>query len=127
MRSSDVEPALNQEILKVSGSSSPRYALKIDDEKVADLTKDQLASGVNLAELNTPMLRQARAVHELTLRHNNLHFRAWRNVQVPNEGREYPRMAKAIEGLDALEADMVAEQRQKAKPVPHRFELLPQP
>ena len=124
---SDVEPALNQEILKVSGSTSPGYSLKIDGEKVGDLTRDQLAAGVNLAEFDTPMFRQARGSKTWTAsRHNDLHFLRWRTVQVPNERRGYPGLAKAIEGLDALEADEVAEQRKKAMPIPHRFELVPQ-
>jgi lysophospholipase L1-like esterase len=125
VKSSDVEPALNQEVLKASGTSSSRYSLKIDGEKVAELTRDELAAGVNLAEFDTPMFRQAKAVHELTLRHNDLHFLRWRTVQVPNERRGYAGLAKAMEGLDALEADEVGEQRKKAKPVPHRFELVP--
>ena len=125
VKASDVEQALNQEILKVTGAPAAGYTLKIDGEKVADLTKDQLAAGVNLAELDTPMFRQAKAVHGMTLGHNTLHFWRWRTIQVPRESRGYPGLAKAIEGLDALEADEVAEHRKKAKPVPHRFELVP--
>ncbi|MFI5455760.1 MAG: SGNH/GDSL hydrolase family protein [Isosphaerales bacterium] len=125
MKASDVEQAINQQILKVSGLGTSRYALKIDGDDVAELSKDQLASGVNLAELDTPMFRQAKAVHELTLRHNDLHFQRWRTLQVPLERSGYPGLAKAIEALDALEADVVADQRGKAKPVPHRFELIP--
>jgi len=125
VKASDVEQALNQQTLKVSGLAASKYALKIDGEDVADLSKEQLASGVNLAEFETPMYRQAKDVHELTLRHNDLHFQRWRSLQVPYERRTYPGLAKAIEGFDALEADVVAEQRSKAKPVPHRFELVP--
>ena len=44
---------------------------------------------------------------------------------MPLEGRGYPSLAKALEGLDALESDMVAEQRKEATPVPRRFELAP--
>ena len=124
-QASDVESALNQQTLKIAGSSSPEYFLKIDGEKVADLTRDQLAAGVNLAEFDTPMFRQAKAVHDLTLKHNNLHFLRWRTIQVPNERQGYPALAKAIDGIDALEADQVAEQRKKAAPIPHRFELVP--
>jgi hypothetical protein len=116
---------LSWQTIKVTGLGAPKYELKIDGESIAELTKDQLASGVNLAEYDTPMFRQAKDVHVLTLRHNDLHFQRWRTVQVPNERRGYPGLAKAIEGLDALEADMVAEQRAKAKPVQHWFELAP--
>jgi lysophospholipase L1-like esterase len=126
IKASDVESALNQQTLKMSSASASRYSLKIDGAKVTELTKEQLTSGVNLAELDTPMFRQAEAVHALTLAHNQLHFLRWRTVQVPNERHGYANMAKAIEGLDSLEGDMIAEQRQKAKPVSHRFELVPQ-
>jgi hypothetical protein len=125
VKASDVEQALNQETLKVQGAPASKYALKIDGEDIAEVTREQLAAGVNLAELDTPMSRQAKSVHNLTLQHNNLHFQRWRTIQVPNERRGYPGLAKAIEGLDTLEADMVAEQRANAKPQPHRFELVP--
>jgi lysophospholipase L1-like esterase len=125
VKASDVEQVLNQETLKVQGAPASKYALKIDGEDITDVTREQLAAGMNLAELDTPMSRQARSVHNLTLQHNNLHFQRWRTIQVPNERRGYPGLAKAVEGLDILEADMVAEQRAKAKPVPHRFELVP--
>jgi lysophospholipase L1-like esterase len=124
-KASDVEQALNQETLKIQGAPASKYGLKIDGENIAELTKDQLAAGVNLAELDTPMYRQAKAVHDLTLQHNNLHFQRWRTIQVPNERRGYPALTKAMDGLDALEADMVTEQRAKATPLPHRFELVP--
>jgi len=125
VKASDVEQALNRQTLKVVGLGMARYALKIDGEDVADLTKDELASGVNLAERDTPMFRQAKAVHVLTLRHNDLHFQRWRTVQVPDERRGYRNMARAIAGLDALEDDVIADQRTKAKPAPHRFEVVP--
>jgi hypothetical protein len=46
-------------------------------------------------------------------------------LQVPYERRGYPSLAKALEGFDALEADVIADQRSKAKPVSHQFELVP--
>jgi lysophospholipase L1-like esterase len=124
-RASDVEQALNEQILKVTGLEAPRYQLNIDGKDVAELTKDRLAAGVNLAELPTPMHRQAMAVHRLTLGHNEIHFQRWRTLQVPLVGRGYPTLAKAMESLDALESEMVTDQRNEARPVPHRFELVP--
>ena len=49
LKASDFETALNQQILKVTGASAPKFTLTIDGEKIAELTRDQLASGVNLA------------------------------------------------------------------------------
>jgi lysophospholipase L1-like esterase len=125
VRASDVEQALNQQILRVSGLDVPRYQLKIDGANVAEFTRDQLAAGVNLAEYETPMFGQARTVHVLTLQHNNIHYQRWRDVQVPFEGQTYSSLPKVVEDLDAFEAEVVAARRAKAKPVPHRFELVP--
>jgi lysophospholipase L1-like esterase len=125
LKASDVEQALNQQVLKVSGLSAGAYRLKIDGDEIAELPKDQLASGVNLAVYETPMQRQARVVHTLTTKHNDVHFTRWRVLQVPYEKQGYANLPKALDGLDALEGDIVAEQRAKAQPVPHRFELVP--
>jgi lysophospholipase L1-like esterase len=125
VRASDVEQALNQQVLRVSSLDATRYQLKIDGRNVAELTRDRLGAGVNLAEYETPMFGQARAVHVLTKQHNNIHFQRWREVQVPFEGETYPSLSRTIADLDALEAELVAERRARAKPVPHRFELIP--
>jgi len=82
IRSSDFVEALDQEPLKVTGLASARYQLKIDGDKIGDFTKGQLAEGVNLALLPTPMAKQAARVHDLTLKHNSVHFARWRDVQV---------------------------------------------
>ena len=124
-KSSDVEEALNQQTLKVEGLDAPRYQLTIDGAPVSELSRDQLANGVNLALLPTPMLRQAMAVHRLTLHHNDLHFQRWRTLQVPLEGREEKAVTRAMNGLDRVEASLVADQREEARPVPHHFELTP--
>jgi lysophospholipase L1-like esterase len=125
LKASDVERGLNLQTLRVTGLSAPGYQLKIDGDDITQLSKDQLASGVNLAQYETPMHRQAMDVHSLTLRHNDLHFERWRRLQVPLERNGYAHLAQALEGLDALELDIVAEQRAKARPVGHEFELVP--
>jgi lysophospholipase L1-like esterase len=125
VKASDVVAALNREILRVTGLGAARYQLRVDGTDVAELSKDQLAAGVNLAEYSTPMMRQALAVHRLTLRHNDLHFQRWRSLQVPTESREDRAVARAIKGLDTLETAMVGDQREEARPLPHRYELTP--
>jgi len=76
--------------------------------------------------LPTPMVKQAKAVHALTLKHNNLHFAAWRQVQVPFQDDKSPNIAKALAAMNALEAEVIAEQRAAAQPKPHRYELTPE-
>jgi lysophospholipase L1-like esterase len=127
LKASDVEQTLNQQILKVSGLSAANYEFKIDGDEVTQFGKNELALGVNLAFRDTPMFRQAMAVHSVTLEHNDVHFQRWRMVQVAFESRGYISLAKAIEALDALEADIVVQQRAKAQPLVHHFELVPRP
>jgi hypothetical protein len=118
--------ALNRETLIVRGLGAGGYALRIDGEAVGTFSADQLASGINLAGLPTPMARQAAAVHALTLRHNNLHAARWRQVQVPMEKDSAPHLLKALDALDELEGDVIREQRSAAQPVPRRYEIVPE-
>lgn len=125
VRSSDLVESLDRQVLVIKGAPSAEYQLKIDGEVVGTFSRAQLAEGINLATLPTPMLEQARHVHDLTLKHNNIHFIRWRNIQVPLQDEDESRLARALEALDALEADVVQEQRAAAQPRPHEFELVP--
>jgi len=124
IQSSDFLQALDWQPLKVTGLKGQRYQLKIDSEEVRTFTRPQLEEGVNLADLSTPMAKQAQAVHDLTLKHNNVHFTRWRELQVPLAQQSLPHLSQAIEALDNLEADLVAQQRQAAQPKPRHYELL---
>lgn len=125
VKSSDVMDSLNKQLLKVTGLTAARYQLKLDGEVIGDFTKEQLGDGMNLAWFPTPMAKQAAAVHALTLRHNTLHFTAWRQVQVPFQTSKSANVAKTIDALHALEQEVIAEQRATAQPKPHRYELIP--
>jgi hypothetical protein len=124
VRSSDVIDALNRQPLKVRGLAAGSYTLKIDGEAAGSFSADQLASGINLATLPTPMARQAAQVHALSLRHNNLHATRWRQVQVPLEKEAAPHLLKALDALDELETDLIKAQRAAAQPKPRKFELV---
>jgi lysophospholipase L1-like esterase len=125
LKSCDFAETLDREALRVSGLAAPSYRLTIDGEIIGDFTRMELAGGVNLATLPTPMLRQSLAVHALTLRHNNIHFARWRNIQVPLEDYTLSGIDNAESALDSLEAELVAQQRAAAQPKPHRFVLAP--
>ncbi len=126
VRSSDVVNALDRQVVKVAGLDKEKYALSIDGKSIGSFTKDQLAEGVNLATLPTPMFEQAARVHQLTLKRAKIHNQRWRDVQVPYQGySQNPGFAKAIEGLDAIEGEVQVEQRAAAQPKPHKFELKP--
>src|SRR2546426_9325603 len=83
VKSSDFLQALNQQTLKVTGLSAANVDLKIDGDDMGSFTREQLAEGINLATLLTPMAKQAAEVHKITLQHNNIHFQRWRRIQAP--------------------------------------------
>ena len=102
---------------------SGAYTLKIDGEPVGDFSAEQLSAGINLAELATPMSKQAAEVHALTLKHNNVHFFRWRTLQTTLETDGYNTAASEA-GLDSLEEQIVGAQRIAAQPKPHKYELV---
>lgn len=52
----------NREMLKVNGLADGKYSLAIDGEKIGIFSAGELASGVNLAILNTPMQTLAQRI-----------------------------------------------------------------
>jgi lysophospholipase L1-like esterase len=124
VQSSDFLQAMDSQLLKVTGLKGQNYVLKIDGEEVGTLTRPQLEEGVNLAALPTPMVRQAQAVHDLTVKHNNIHADRWRELQVVLGQQGLPHLPAAIEALDNVEADLVAQQHLAAQPKTRHYELL---
>jgi lysophospholipase L1-like esterase len=121
--SSDFVESLDRELLKVSGLGSGTYTLKIDGDSIGDFSREQLAAGINLAELQTPMTKQAADVHALTLKHNNVHFFRWRTLQTVLEADGYNTAASEA-SLDSLEDQIIGAQRMAAQPKPHKYELV---
>lgn len=126
LKSSDFVESLDREPLQVTGLKAARYTLTIDGDEIGDFGRDELAQGINLAMLATPMTEQAQKVHRLTLKHNDQHFWRWRTIQVPlqDHNAEVQNAAPPlIKALDDEEAETVVQQRDAAQPKPHRFEL----
>jgi lysophospholipase L1-like esterase len=111
----------DQEVLKVTGLDAKQYSLQIDDKPVADLTSAQLAEGVNLALLRTPMLGQARDLDWLEDRKMKLDAARF---ALEGEMPPTPGTAEAITTLRAAESAVTEEQRAKSRPKPHTFVLV---
>jgi hypothetical protein len=126
VQSSDFFQSVDWQPLKVTGLKGRQYLLKIDGEETGTFSRQQLEEGLNLAELPTPMVNQSQAVHDLTLKHNNLHAARWRELQVALAQQPLPHLSQAVEALDNVEADLVALQRQAAQPKPRHYDLLVQ-
>ncbi len=128
LKSSGFVDALDREMLRVTGLTATSYELKIDGVSAGRFSGGDLAAGVNLATLNTPMLKQSLDVHALTLKHNNIHFARWRTIEtgLATDGSPATRF-EVQAALDKLDNELVAEQRASAQPRPHRYELNPVP
>ncbi len=121
---SNVVENLNREILKVNNLSAANYTLKIDGAEIGKFTKQALANGINLANFQTPMMKQAMAVYKLTEQHNRIHFTRWREIQVPFEKENLTDAPKVLSALDASEAELVKRQRAAAQPKIHQYQLI---
>jgi hypothetical protein len=73
------------------------------------------------------MFEQARLVHALTLKHNNIHNARWRTVEVPLDTDAFTRQRAAMAALDSLEEEMVARHREISQPKERLFEVVSVP
>ena len=126
LKSSDFVESLNRQPLRVKGLARGNHRLEIDGEPAGSFSAEQLAAGIDLAELPTPMVRQAANVHALTLQHTAIHNTRWRQLQVPLQTTESPELLNALKSLDELEAKLVRDQHAAAQPRMHRFQLSPE-
>jgi hypothetical protein len=126
LSSSDVTEALNQEPLHITGLKAGNYKLAIDGTPAGSWSDAQLAQGVNLAVLDTPMSKQAEEVRELTVKRINIHQDRWRVLQVPLHDMNISDLNGALTALDNIEEEVVQQQWAAAQPKPHTFQLSPE-
>ncbi|MFL6429125.1 MAG: SGNH/GDSL hydrolase family protein [Acidobacteriaceae bacterium] len=122
LKAADLETALDQETLTVTGLAAGEYALTIDNQPVANFTADALQHGVNLARMATPMLRQSQTLAWETEHRNQLE----RNLFTLVAGTEkHPDAAPQPEqqAMQQAVASSIAQQQKDAQPVTHRFML----
>jgi lysophospholipase L1-like esterase len=115
--------SMDRQMLFVSGLPASRYALQIDEKKIASFTREQLASGANLALLVTPMENQAKGVDSIELKRTRLDEALFILIA---EDPKAPNQIELTRAIEARDAALVAEQRKAAQPKPHRFELVPE-
>jgi len=118
---SDLDQALNRQTLQVTGLAPGRYLLQIDDSKIGEFTAEQFTAGVDLARLDTPMLRQALLVAFDTERKDSLEDMRFHFAQDARTSEDRD-TAKALE---TARTAVVEQQRRDAQPVPHRYSLTP--
>ncbi len=119
--------SFNQETLKVTNLKPGHYALRIDGQQVKVFTDAELAVGLDLTALPTPMMKQANDVHALTLKRTGIHNTRWRTIEVPMANDSLTKAQAAMDALDALDSELDARQRAAAAPLPRKYELIPVP
>ena len=118
---SDLDQALNRQPLQVTGLAPGSYLLQIDDRKIGEFTAEQLTAGVDLARMDTPMLRQALLVAFDTERKDSIEDMRFHFSQDARTAADRD-TAKALE---AARSGVVEQQRRDAQPMPHRYSLTP--
>jgi lysophospholipase L1-like esterase len=121
LTTSDLISALDMEILRVTSLPRGSYQLRIDGQEVGVFPAEQLAEGVNLALLETPMLEQARRVGMDTQIRGTLDMQIF-DLTVKPQDQVTP---ETIKELSAASDRALARQRADSQPVPHHYELLP--
>ena len=121
LKSSDIIAVLDQETLKVHALEAGTYDLLIDGRIIGNFSAAQLAAGINLATMDTPMLQQARLVAFDTEKVNNLESARFGliagSVALEHTPTADALAAAYLRGVDHQHAD--------ALPLLHHYELVP--
>jgi lysophospholipase L1-like esterase len=111
---SNFSQTLNRESLKVTNLPAGVYDLSIEKIKVGTFTADQLAAGVELSTLDTPMHRHSQTITNLINKRDEIQFYAWRNIQRDAFGEK--NTEHAFDALQNLAEDYRGKIRTLAKP-----------
>jgi predicted GH43/DUF377 family glycosyl hydrolase/lysophospholipase L1-like esterase len=123
LKITDIQQALNQEPLSVTGLTAGQYTLSIDGRSMGMFAAEDLERGINLAEYNTPMRQQAQRVSWMVRDRDEAHYIHLR-MRVRNADTGVEDGADRMQAFeDSLEDSIYAE----AAPVPHHFEVKPAP
>jgi lysophospholipase L1-like esterase len=123
LRYSDVVELLNQETLRVTGLAEGEYRLQIDGQEAGVFDAAQMAQGINLGLLSTPMMKQAIAVQIHVFKHAYLHLARWRMVEDAFKDDHLAGTRPAAEALNLLEQQCVDLEHATAQPKPHHYQL----
>ena len=115
------DESLNRQLLSVTGLEAGKYDVRIDGKTVAQYSSQALATGVNLAKLNTPMHQQAEQVFSLVHRRSEVDHFAWRTIQ--RDCGDLQHSKEAFTTLEKLVDSLRTEIQKTAQPKRHTFEL----
>ena len=116
----DIQEALNQQPLRVTGLAAGQYKLAIDDSVIGTFAASTLAAGINLADYPTPMVHQAQRVSWMVRDRDEAHY-----IHMRMRIRNADTGAQSGEGdkLQAFENSLEDSIYEEAVPKPHIFTL----
>ena len=118
MQLTDIQEALNQEPLRVTGLAAGQYKLAIDNEVIGTFAASALEHGINLADYPTPMLHQAQRVSWLVRDRDDAHYIHLRmRVRNADTGAQ----SGCGDKLQAFENSLEDSIYEEAVPKPHVF------
>ncbi len=119
LKLTDIEEALNQEPLRLTGLAAGRYSLRIDGQSIGTFAAEDFERGINLVEYNTPMRQQAQRVSWMVRDRDETHYIHLR-MRIRNADTGVEDGADRMQAFeDSLEDSIYAE----AAPVPHTYEV----
>jgi hypothetical protein len=120
LKLTDIEEALNQEPLKVTGLEAGQYKLTIDSDVIGLFSAAALATGINLADYQTPMRQQAQRVGWLVRDRDEAHYIHLRmRVRNADTGAQ----SGGTDQMQAFENSLEDSIYETAVPKPHVFTL----
>lgn len=132
--------ALDHQPLRVTHLTAPKYELSIDGRSMGVFSRSELAHGINLANLPTPMLIQAYRVMALAWQETQTWFTAWRQVELPmenigqhpqfivnaNDNRDVHQNVLAImRAFTNMQDTVICDEHRAVKCRPHHYQLIP--
>jgi lysophospholipase L1-like esterase len=115
--------------LRITGLPQGSYEITIDGEAAAKASSEELGKGVNLANANGPITKQAREVLKLVFDKNNAFFHRWRDVQLyafpswANSPEVDAKRTAELTRVDKEIADFENQIEKARKPKSHHFEV----
>lgn len=111
---------VDQLVLCVQALKAGQYQLVIDGKAIASFSKEELATGINLALYKSPMVDQARDIDSIEYQRAQLdQARFILSADVKEDAASPAAEDKLRQAQDQLAAEI----QKKVKPVSHKFEL----
>lgn len=122
VHNSDFIDSLDHEDVEISGLAPGNYELRIDGMRAGSFRAEEFASGINLAQLETPMLQQARTVGLDTREISDLDMTYLGVIRLEMSDSRKQSAEKLAQALERARS----KQRADAQPMPHHYEVMPE-